>query len=66
MLCQLGAQHFMAGQAVLPAVQSDMKSLQAFPVNSSLKEYEFYHFTVCHAETTTKDSTLGLYMEKGF
>lgn len=41
MLFQLGAPHFMAGQAVLPAVQSDTKSLQAFANNSSLKNMSF-------------------------
>lgn len=37
MLCQLGTQHVMTGQAVLPYVLSHKKSLQALPINLSLR-----------------------------
>lgn len=65
MLCQLGTQHFLSEQAVLPAVLSDKKSLQAFSINYSLTK-ESNHCTAHQSETATKDNTLALGMDKCF
>lgn len=65
MLCQLGTQHFMSGQAVLLAVLSDKKSLQAFPINYSLTN-EGNHCTAHQSDSATKGNTLALGMGKCF